>query len=308
MSFPRSNTAPIKRPFDGVVKGLAANGTLHIELPTGATLLDLEIEAKILGVGTYPGNAPSKANVIAMWPYITVKIDGEERIPTMPMAEFIAMIEYERGGIVGATGWLPFLFQMLHNTDPTPGQAGGNDLAAKIAPAWGLKNHSSMTIEIEQVASTIDYVNVWGNVQPIAEDLGLHRRHVRLTHTFGSLGRTDIEVPFKERGGILRAIHVLPPDIAKLSYAAIFCDNVPFREGTVEMWHRDLLKAADRRTVQTGWLHMDLCWRNFDRDAIPWDMLDARLVLKLTFITTAPDTFPYILDVVSQDTRAPSPV
>lgn len=307
MSFPRSNVSPVKRPIKGVVRDIGASKTLRIELPTGITLLDLELEAKILGGGAYPGAAPSRAQLIAMWTDIRVLLDGEERIPTIPMTEFVDMVEFERGGIVGATGFLPFLFQMLHNSDPTPGSAGGNDLAAKIAPAWGLKNHSALVIEITQDAtSTIDYVDVLANIQPQAEDLGLHRRLVRLTDTFASTGVRDIEIPFKERGGLLRAIHVKPTVLANLTYARLYADGVPWREGTVEMWHRDLLKASDRRTVQTGWLHIDLCWRNFDRDALSWDILDTKLVLQLTFKTAAPNTYPYILDVVSQDTRPPS--
>lgn len=303
MPFTRSNTAPVKRPIKGVVKDIGASKTLRIELPTGITLLDTEIEAKILGGGSYPGTAPNRAQLIAMWTRIRVLLDGEERI-NMPMTEFIDLVEYDRGSIVGATGFVPFLFELLNNSDPRP---GGNDLAAKIGPAWGLKNHASLVIEIEQDAtSTIDYVDVWANIQPQAEDLGLHRRHVRLTTTFASIGVHDFEIPFRERGGFLRALHIKPPTIGNLSYVRLYADGMPYREGTVELLHRDLLKSGDRRTAQTGWCHMDLCWRNFDTDALPWDILDTKLVLQMTFVTAAPNTFPVVLDVASPDTRPAS--
>lgn len=303
MSFPRSNTAPVKRPLKGVVKDIGASRTLRIELPTGITYLDLDIEAKILGGGAYPGTAPTRAQLIAMWTNIRVLLDGEERI-NMPITEFVDLCEFERGSIVAATGFLPLLFEMLHNSDP---KQGGNDLAAKIAPAWGLKNHSSFVIEIEQAAgTTIDYVDVWANIQPQPEDLGLHRRLVRLTDNFGSTGQRDFEIPFKERGGYLRGIHVKPTVFANLTYARLYADGVPYREGTVEILHRDLLKPTDRRVVQTGWLHLDLTWRNFDMDSLPWDMLDTKLVLQLTFANAAPNSYPIVLDVASQDTRPPS--
>lgn len=295
------SSAPILRPIKGITSDLGASKTLKVDLPVGLTYLDTEIEAKI---GGQYGAAPSRAQVISMWTRIRILLDGEPRVD-MPMSEYVDMIEYYRGTVVAATGFLPIIQQMLWNEDPTQ---GGNPLAAKINPAWGTRNHGSLVVELEQDAtSTIDYVEVHADLQPQAQDLGLHFRQVRQTATFSSTGIVEITIPFWERGsdpGYLYGIHIKPTDIAKLRYARLFADGAPVVEGSVEAIHRRLLQAShSRRTIQTGWLHIERCWRNFDQDAMPWNILDQQLMLQLEFITTAPGTFPYQLHVASPDTR-----
>lgn len=296
--YSAKSLAPILRPQKGVVFDIGASKTLKIDLNVGLTYLNTEIQFTIAGA------APSRAQMISMLPNIRIELDGEPRL-NMPMTEYIDMVEYYRGTVVGATGFLPLLQQMLWNEDPTP---GGSPLAAKVNPAWGTKNHGSLVIYIDQDAtSTIDAVEVHTDLQPQAQDLGLHFRMVRLTPTFASVGVMDYQIPFLEPGGFLYGIHVKPPDLANLKYARLFADNAPIAEGTPTQLHRRLLQAAyGRRTIQTGWLHLERCWRNFDQDSLPWAILDEKLVLQLEFVTTAPDTFPLHLHVASPDTRPPS--
>lgn len=297
--------APIQRPIKGIVNEISAGKDLKIDLPVGLTYLNTEIEAKI---GGSAGTAPTRAEMISMWTRIRVLLDGEPRMD-LPMSEYLDMIEYYRGTVVGATGYLPIIQEMLWNEDPTQ---GGNPLAAKINPAWGTKNHGSLVVEIVQDAtSTIDYVDVHADLQPQGQDLGLHFRMVRQTCTFNAVGICDYTIPFWERGsdpGYLYGIHILPPTLAKLKYIRLFADGAPIVEGSVEQLHRRLLQAphGTRRTIQTGWAHLDRCWRNFDQDAMPWNILDQQLMLQMEFITTAPGTFPIHLHVASPDTRPPS--
>jgi len=300
--FSARNLAPLQRPMKALIDNVGASTTMKVELAVGPTYLNTELEFKI---GGRSGAAPSRANLAGgMLTRIRILLNGEPRLD-MPMSEYVDKVEYYMGAVVGATGYLPIIQQMLWNFDPTQ---GGNPLAAAVNPAWGTKNHGALTVEIDTDAtSTIDYVDVHCDIQPQQQDLGLHFRQVRLTPTFASTGLFQWQIPFRERGGALYAIHVKPPVLANLTYVRLFADGAPAVEGTVEQLHRRLLKAAwSRRTIQSGWCHLERCWRNYDQDALQWDILDEPLTLEMQFANAAPNTFPVHLDVASPDTRPPS--
>lgn len=306
MSFPVQNKAPVDRAMKGNVFNVGPSKTCRIELPVGLTYLDFEIECKVLGVNPYPGTVPALAVMEASFDRIRVFLDGELRYD-VPFAEYVQWFSFYRD-IIGATGYIPLMMSMPWNSDPnTPAKPGADDLGAKINGAWGTKNHSSFVIELDQsAASTIDYIDIRPTLHPVATDLGLHARPVRLTHNLNTLGQSDWIIPFKEKGGFCYGIHLLPPTLANLTYITLLVDGVPYKQGTVEQLHRPLLRPTDKRTIQTGWAHIDLAARNFDDDALPFSIIDDNAVLQLTFANAAPGTFPIWLTQVSPDTRAPS--
>lgn len=259
--------------------GLGATKTAIFKLPTQSTYMELTLECKIGGV------AATRAQLETMLTTCRLTVSGKEKF-TLTMKQLIAMAEFYETGVIADTG-----FVRINFTRPWM-----QEYANQFAPAYGTLGESSMQLEIDQDAtSTIDLLDLWTDVYPVAEPLGAHISVVKLTPTFGSIGTfsyTDIP---RDPNTFLYALH-LQTDPAKLTAFRLIADDVKLIDSTFANWNRRYAKSVGGRTPQTakGFAHIDLCNRNVDGDAMPMTMRDLRL--ELDFITTAPAAIPMLLE------------
>jgi len=278
MPFTTDHRMPIIRK-NQAAEGLGAGLTAVFKLPSQSTYMELVLECKIATV------AATRAQLETMLGNIRLTVSGKEKI-TLTAKQIIGMTEFYRTGTIGDTGylWIPFNRTWMQ------------EIANQVAANYGTLGESSIQLEVDQDAtSTIDTMNLWTRVYPVAEPIGAHISYVKLTPTFGSTGTfiyTDIP---RDPRTFLYAIH-MQTDPAKLTNVRLIADDVKIIDTSFELLNQIYKYSAEPRTPQTakGFAHLDLCNRNMDADAMPMTMRDLRL--ELDFITTAPGAFPVIFE------------
>jgi len=280
MPFLNEFRTPISQVLPGVVTGIAANGIAVAKVPPGATYASISFLCRIAGV------AATRAQIVAQWTQIRCTISGNE-IFTLSGQQLVAIIEYYCTGLIGDTGVLTIPFQRLWQ----------KEIAAALNPDWGTLGESSIQFEITQTAATIDTVDVYAEVEPMAQELGAYVSYQRLTPTFASTGVFVYPDLYKNPDAVLYALHLEVPVVANLTNCELIADNVSLVNTPPLVLNAYGREGTPVRTPQTaaGFVHMDFCRRGVDADALPLSM--STLTLRLTFANAAPNTFAVIQEI-----------
>lgn len=292
MAFKDENRSPLLKKLVGIVSGVGASNVAVLKIPPGATYADLFLKFTIAGA------APSRANLETMLTSWRLTVSGIEQW-TLTGKQLIAIVEYYRTGLIGATGIVVIPLQRLWM----------DTQLAQTAPNYGTDGESSVQLEITQDAtSTIDLITVAARIDPVIEPLGAHMMMKRLTPNIGALGITQYADLYKKPGDYLYALHIQVPTVADLTNLALVCDEIRVWDVDPAVMNQLYLESNPNRTIQTakGFVHMDFANRGFDSDAIPLTM--KTLVLELTFANTIPGQINIIQEVGTRTPTQPGAV
>lgn len=287
MPFSADNRSPIMKKLVGIVNGVGASQVAVLKIPPGATYADLMIKMTIAGA------APTRAQLETMLTSWRLTVSGVEQW-TLTGKQLIAIVEFYRTGLIGATGIVYLPLQRLWM----------DTQLARTAPNFGTEGESSFQLEITQDAtSTIDLMLVSARIDPVVEPLGAHMMIKRLTPNIGALGVYEYPDLYKRAGDWLYALHFEVPAVADLTNIALVCDEIRMWDVTPAVMNQLYLEANPNRTIQSakGFVHMDFANRGFDQDALPLTM--KTLILELTFANTIPGQINILQEI---GTGAPS--
>jgi hypothetical protein len=156
------------------------------------------------------------------------------------------------------------------------------DLANQDAPAYGMAGIDSFTIEVTFTGSVTITTATLTNLTITGEPLGDHVVLLPLSRSFGSTGIEDVvDIP-RNPSFQLMALHIqtTTSNFASSSAFELLADGsrVLFADTLVNLNQRYLSQGV-KRAVQTGFAHLDFCYRNRMIDALPLSMGDLRLRL-----------------------------
>jgi hypothetical protein len=280
MQFPLANRSPIRRQLYGSVEGIGASKTAVITVPVGATYLDLRLFCTIATV------AATRAEIEAMITQVRVLLSGRP-IMTLTSLQLIAIAEFYRTGIVGDSGYLLIPFERLWQRE-----TGG-----ALNPALGTVGESSLTVEITQASgSTIDDIDVWASISPVAEEVGAYMRYDRFTPALPGAGEYIWSGLKPRPGEFLYALHFLVSTAADLTAISFEADGYRVVDQITQgVLGRLYAEPTSPRTMQTAkkLISLDFACRGFDGDAVPLVMDEA--LVRLTFANA-----PTVLSVIAE--------
>lgn len=280
MGFADVNRSPILKPLYGAVEGVGASKVAIVKIPVGATYLDLALDCKIAG------SAASRANIETMLTQWRLTVSGVEKF-TLTGKQLLAILEFHRTGLVADTGIVTINFQRLWM----------DGAAAKFNPAYGTLGESSFQLEITQDAtSTIDTIDAFARIAPVAETLGAHMRFARLTPTFSGTGKSYFMDLPRLPNEVLYALHLEYGTPAYLTNIAYIADEVRLVDITPTRLARSYVESNPAKTPQTakGFVHLDFTCRNEDGDGVPLVM--GQQILELDH-STAPNAVTIIAEI-----------
>lgn len=279
--FTDANRSPVIKPLYGAIQGVGAGQTAIVRVPPGATYADLPIQCLIAGV------AATRAQLETMLTQVRLTVSGVE-MWTLTGKQLIALVEFYRVGLIGDTGflWIPFERLWMQS------------VSAQLDPNYGTLGESSMQLEITQAGgSTIDAMNAFAVIHPVAEPLGAHMIARRFTPTIAAVGKYIYpDLPIIP-GEFLYALHFEVPVVANLSNIALVTDEVRLIDAPPALLNQRYLESNPVRTQQgaKGYVHLDLTCRGFDSDSLPTGLLTSQ-ILELTFINAAPNAVTIIAE------------
>lgn len=287
MGFLDENRSPILKRLVGAVSGVGASQVAVIKIPPGSTYADLTFQLTIATVGA------TRAQVETMLTSWRLTMSGKE-VWTLTGKQLLAIIALYRSTMVDDSGFVTIPFQRLWM----------NGIPQMLDPMYGTLGESSFQLEITQDAtSTIDLISVFTRISPVAEPLGAYVRTVRLSPNVGATGVFQFPDLPKRNGDWLYALHIQVPVVANLTDIAYIADEIRIIDHPVAVLNRYMLQGNPNRTIQTakGFVHVDLCSRNVDSDAVPLSMQTQ--MLELTFANAAPNGISIIAEI---GTRQPT--
>lgn len=297
MSFASDNRSPIMKRIAGAITGVGAGQVAIAKIPPGVTYNEIAIQCTI-GAGE-----ATRANLEAMITQLRLTVSGVEKW-TLTGKQLIAIVEFYRSGTIGDSGYLVIPFERLWMFST----------AAALDPAYGTLGESSFQLEITQSGgSTIDAMNLWARISPVAESLGAHVKMVRLTPNIAATGvyyYPDLpKTPGLAAGNpglqYLYALHFEVPVVANLTNIAYVADEIRVVDVPPAFLNQLYIEANPSRTVQTakGFVHLDFANRGYDGDGIPLNMNSQ--ILELTFDNAAPNGVTIIAEIgTKQPTQA----
>lgn len=289
--FRQTNRSPFlvqNVPPTGINAGAAT--ILNFIIPVGQTYLWSMLSF-------FAGTTPlTKAQMISMIDYIQVLVNGVE-VANLTAAEWIYLANFyntnSNGAAVaaGAVGQLPMYWE----------RSWMAELVNQRSFAYGMVGENSFQFNIAcNATNTIDSCTLCHAVANGAEPLGRHVEIRKQTATFNSTGQFNItDLPSRDYSNnpdAIAAIH-LETDKTKISNLIVRADQVELWRGTVAQIEAMYHRSNDPRTPQTGFLALDFLNRGWLSDQLP-DNMDSLEILP-TFITTAPGSFPVLIEVIT---------
>jgi hypothetical protein len=291
-TFRDTNRSPFvtqNNPPQGLNPGVAT--IANFVIPVGQTYL-----ASVLGFFA-AGVKLTKAQMISMIDYIQVLVNGVE-VANLSAAEWIALANFyntnQNGAAVpnaGAVGFLPIFWERNWMAE----------LVNQRSFAYGMVGENSFQFNIAMNATnTVDSITLCHRVANGAEPLGRHVEIRKQNATFNSLGQFNIiDLPQKDYSSnpdAIAAIH-LETDVTKISQLIVRADQVELWRGTPDQLQYLYHFANDARTPQTGFLSLDFLNRGWLSDQLPDNM--SQLEVIPTFVTTAPGSFPILIELIT---------
>jgi hypothetical protein len=285
MPFALDNLSPVIRQLPGAVTGIGAGQTAVVKIPTGATYLELIIEAKI---GAAQATRAQIEAALTNW---RLTVSGIEKF-SLTGKQLIAIMEFYRPGSIGDSGFVSINFERLWMSE----------LGGKLNPAYGTLNETSFQLEIEQDgASTIDSIVAWSRIATKAESIGAHVRFARLQPTITGTGRYNyMDLP-KSKTEALIALHLEVPVAANLTNIAYIADSVRLVDASQNMINRLYTLTDPTRSPQTAknFVHLEFANRGIVTDAVPLTMDEQ--ILELTFANAAPNQISVIAELYTPE-------
>lgn len=264
-------------------QGVAAGGKASARIPVGVTYLESWLSFKIAGV------AATRAQIEAQVALIRFATDAKEKV-LLTGFQAVALAEFYRTGVVGATGKLPFFWrrpwmQILDN---------------QLAPAYGTKDLSTFSCEVTLAAgATIDSITMQHR-QGNPTDLGDHNTLLSNNFPFAAAGRQQIFDLPRDPATRLYGLH-LNVDPTKLDKIELKADGFTELDCTVADLAQLYKYETSPRTPQATMVHIDFAAMNLHAQSIPMTM--NKLELALTW-NAAPGNVPIIMDIARKSDTA----
>jgi hypothetical protein len=210
----------------------------------------------------------SEAEIEADIGNILIKIDGEPKIE-MLASQAIDFWRYYHG----QSGALTVASTLLIWTN---GSGKLSRIIDRSALAWGTKDIKSITAEIDVLGvATLVQIKPFMIVEPDAtRNLGRHLCIRKLADSYAGTGvyQIDKKFPYGQRDINLQAVHIgngagTVVDVSVKASSGRGVDNYIYPNTTVAE-HNQILHDA-KRTVQTGWFHVDFNLINDPLGGIP---------------------------------------
>lgn len=283
-TFPLDNRSPIIKQLAGRVDGVGAGKVATVDVPVGPTYLGLLLKCTIATV------AATRAELETMLTLLRTIVSGTP-LQTLTPRQLIGIVEFYRTGLIGDTGYLYIPFSRLWMRE-----TGG-----VLGPAFGTQGETSFEVEITQdAASTIDAIEAWAVIDPVAAPLGAHLRLDRWTPSINAAGEFIFDGIKPRKGEFLYALHFDVPVAVNLTDITVEADGVRVRDRVTQaLLNRLYTEPNPPRTMQTAKkiITLDFCARGFDSDSLPLTMDE--LLVRLNFSVSPATTVPIIAEIGS---------
>lgn len=252
---------------------VAAGSVASVTVPKGPAFRAFHIYAEVLAV------AATEAQMKAAFDDIRIKVNGVTRL--------------EGSG----TDWLDPLgaYYAIATTNGV--------LTIELSPSWaktiqgqdnlrwGTADVDTLTIEIDQNgASAVDLLEVYAEIDPVKEPLGVIREVHKITESPGATGTLEISgIPRSQ--GALQAVHMDVTGAAAATAFEVFADQVRLFDAN-EIVSRHMLGRRGERVPQTDYLHFEPSLLGRVADNIPLASLqDFRIKLTVGTAGSIPVIF-----------------
>lgn len=280
MPFVLDSQSTIRKPLAGAVDSVGASKVAVVTLPIGPTYKGLILQLTIAGA------APTRAQIESMLTLWRLTLSGTE-IFTLSGTQLVAIIEFYRTGVIGATGFVYIPFDRIWM----------RDTAAVVGPAIGTVGETSFSLEITQDATnTIDAITAIAVIDPKPSVLGAHVRYRRVTPSLPAAGLTSWSGLYRKPGDFLYALHLQVSTLADLTNLSYIADGVRlFDLVTQNQLNRFYAECHPVRTSQATqkFVHLDFCLNGYDYEAVPLTMIDQ--IVEFTFANA-----PTVLNVIAE--------